>query len=312
MGSKRNIPSNLTVTTKMVTVLAFNVRKTHTAWGGSSSGGAFIGLQQSFLACLLKNVDECRGTVDTFQGDRVLISFNAVRNVATHGRLAAVAGFEVIREMGRLNVGVTAGMSTGRALIGNMGVQGMMKFNVVGPVVGEAVALERVARIMTGAPIADPAEASPSERALAGTFPHTTPFCMHSETQALSEVQGSFLLQPMELAWRRIPKTISAAAERERVVVLSVNRRLAENADTEEWMYELADKQCCNPCAPLTEAYLHVCHQKLDEARSLLASTATVHTENLDSPDAVAVEEATAHLRVVLANEDLTYAGWWF
>lgn len=308
-GSKRNIPSNLSVSVKVVSVLSLNVRKTHAAWGGSSTGGAVLGLQQSFLTTLLKHANTQRGTVDTFQGDRVLISFNAVRNVAAHGRKAATTGYDIIQDMGAYGVGVTGGLSSGRALVGNMGVDGMMKFNIISPAVGEAVSLERCARIMTEPnPFLDPNELSPTGMAIAATFPHSTPLFTHSGTQVLSEVQGSFLVQPVELAWRR---GASATAKRERVIVLSIHRHLvSEGGGDSEWMYEL-EKQVCNPCISLLEAYVHIIADEVNEARLISTAGAPADTEDLDSPDVVAVSEVREHLRKVLDSSNPCYAGWW-
>lgn len=309
--NKRNAPTNISVNVKLVSILALNVRKTHSAWAGSSSGGAVVGLQQTFLTCMLKHVAECRGTVDTFQGDRVVISFNAVRGVASHGRMAATAGWGIVRDLTRNGVGVTAGMSTGRALVGNMGVSEMMKFNVIGPVVNEAIQLERCARVMTGPPVSDCTEANPMERAISGEFPHSTPLFMHNSIQILSEIQGSFQLQPVEVAWRRMPKSLSTAAEHERVVVMSIHRQTTESAGTDEWMYELADQQVCNPCAPLTEAYLKLASGDTEGAAGLLNDIVSTSKLEVDSPDYIMVTEATAHLRHIIDSQVSNYAGWW-
>ena len=311
-GIRRNAPTSSAVNVKLVTVLALNVRKTHAAWGGTSGGGAFVGLQQSFLSVMLRHVAECRGTVDTFQGDRVMVTFNAVRGVAAHGRMAATAGWQIIHDMTRHGVGITAGLSSGRALVGNMGVNEMMKFNVIGPVVNEAIGLERCARVMTGAVVTDCSETTPSERAVSGLFPNSTPLFMHAGVQVLSEIQSAFQLQPVEIAWRRAPKSISTAAERERVVLMSVNKRVAEKGDGgDEWMYELADQQVCNPCAPLTEAYLQLTSGNAEGAKSLLSSLTTTTKDDIDDPDHLLVTETTAHLRHILDTEEGSYAGWW-
>ena len=157
----------------------------------------------------------------------------------------------------------------------------------------------------------DYSEASPSERALAGRFPNSTPLFTHTSVQVLSEIQGAFQLQPVEVAWRRAPKSLSTAAERERVVVMSVNKRITESAGTDEWMYELAEQQTCNPCAPVTEAYLHLSTGRIQDAASLLTAISDTSKGDIDSPDNVTVADASSHLRQILEVQDADYAGWW-
>jgi class 3 adenylate cyclase len=99
---------------------------------------------------------EERGVVDSFHGDRFLLSFNAASSCATHAlrgarcalrigqRLDAAA--PVLRRAGWPALRITAGAASGPARCGTLGCQSSKRFTMAGAPVPQAAALEQLCR----------------------------------------------------------------------------------------------------------------------------------------------------------------------
>eukprot|EP01065_Artemidia_motanka_P011508 TRINITY_DN16206_c0_g1_i1.p1 TRINITY_DN16206_c0_g1~~TRINITY_DN16206_c0_g1_i1.p1 ORF type:complete len:960 (+),score=298.69 TRINITY_DN16206_c0_g1_i1:134-3013(+) len=126
------------VTTRLVTVLTANIRRF------LQSAGSGQDLQKNHATTVQQLVEECRkhkGIPDTFMGDRVYINFNASNSVVSHRTQASRAALKCAGSGGML---VTVGLASGRAPCGNFGFQGMKKFTIAGTVVNFAALLERL------------------------------------------------------------------------------------------------------------------------------------------------------------------------
>ncbi|MBW2996883.1 adenylate/guanylate cyclase domain-containing protein [Candidatus Woesearchaeota archaeon] len=83
------------------------------------------------------------GTVDKFVGDAVMALFNAPTNVKEHELKAIKAALEIqkaVREWGKIQVGI--GISTGDAVVGNIGSRHMMDYTAIGDTVNTASRFE--------------------------------------------------------------------------------------------------------------------------------------------------------------------------
>ena len=83
------------------------------------------------------------GTVDKFVGDAVMAVFNAPTNVKDHELKAVKAALEIqqeIKQWGKIQVGI--GISTGDAIVGNIGSRHMMDYTAIGDTVNTAARLE--------------------------------------------------------------------------------------------------------------------------------------------------------------------------
>jgi adenylate cyclase len=106
-----------------------------------------VELLNEYLAVIAKSVDEADGTISQFQGDNMMVMFNAIVSQPDHARRAVQAGLEIQRALlvyqaqqppaaPRLNFGV--GISTGEALVGNIGAYRRYSYTAIGDTVNLA------------------------------------------------------------------------------------------------------------------------------------------------------------------------------
>jgi class 3 adenylate cyclase len=99
---------------------------------------------------------EEKGVVDSFHGDRFLLSFNAASSCATHalrGARCALrigqrldASAPVLRRAGWPVLRITAGAASGPARCGTLGCQSARRFTMMGAPVPQAATLEQLCR----------------------------------------------------------------------------------------------------------------------------------------------------------------------
>eukprot|EP01060_Flectonema_neradi_P017134 TRINITY_DN238_c0_g1_i8.p1 TRINITY_DN238_c0_g1~~TRINITY_DN238_c0_g1_i8.p1 ORF type:complete len:1716 (+),score=381.08 TRINITY_DN238_c0_g1_i8:140-5149(+) len=161
-----------------------------------------------------------KGIPDTFCGDRMLCSFNAVKPVATH-RVSAcrsvLAIEEKIKDLQSTYPGLTITQSatSGDAKVGNMGTDGMKRFSFITPVVSWCFALER--------------------------------YCKHTDHSNLvdfhisEEAKAEFIVQHVA----SISYTKRHSSKSIRVTKIIKSR----DARDVEWMYQLAEGELTDPFA---------------------------------------------------------------
>lgn len=114
-----------------------------------------VRLLNEYLAIVAQSVDKVDGTISQFQGDNVMVMFNATLPQHDHAQRAVQAGLGIQRallayqaqqlpEAPRLDFGV--GISTGKALVGNIGAYRRYSYTAIGDTVNLA------ARITTAVP----------------------------------------------------------------------------------------------------------------------------------------------------------------
>jgi adenylate cyclase len=89
------------------------------------------------------------GTIDKFIGDAIMAFWNAPLDVAAHPRLACEAALGMRRRMAELNareglgdIRIGIGLSTGDALVGNMGLESRFDYSAIGDTVNVASRVE--------------------------------------------------------------------------------------------------------------------------------------------------------------------------
>ena len=135
-----------------VTVLVLNLRGFHAATK-SLDVDSVLRRYADTVTAVMKGLSDNKGVLDTFQGDHFTATFNAVTTAAQHSRRATVAALRIAAAVAGcgFELKTSAGVATGRALVGNAGNSEMKKFCVVGGVFTQAAALERLCRLYAGA-----------------------------------------------------------------------------------------------------------------------------------------------------------------
>ena len=174
------------IVVKRVTVLAMNVRGFH-AYVVNASVPSSVDTPVSTLTSAIASIAAAhKGVVDSFHGDRFVISFNAVRNNAEGPSKAARAALKIIRKCSQAleiiaaegrgrgggrggparrvsdsnntkneidpRIDLALGIATGRASVGSLGCDKMKRFSIIGPVYSKATALQRMASAIPSVP----------------------------------------------------------------------------------------------------------------------------------------------------------------
>ena len=141
---------------RTVSMILFNVSGFHNIVKGSDINVdvPFSEAHNAVLIAITQAVANNKGVCDTFSGDRVLASFNAVIQCSgsrVSCGLAGVAALATCR-LSLPKVRISFACTSGEARIGNMGVPGMKKFAIIGPLVPFVAVLERVNLRFTDSP----------------------------------------------------------------------------------------------------------------------------------------------------------------
>ncbi|HEX2140892.1 MAG TPA: adenylate/guanylate cyclase domain-containing protein [Candidatus Limnocylindria bacterium] len=97
-----------------------------------------IGMLNAFWAEVVPVVEEVGGAIEHFAGDGMMVIFNAVGEQPDHAARAARAGLRIVERtdvLSRANPGwprFRVGINTGRAVVGNVGVEQRRSFAAIG------------------------------------------------------------------------------------------------------------------------------------------------------------------------------------
>ena len=281
-GATAGLNTRGEITLKRVSVVVFNMVDFHNA--SRSSASSVLKLQQSFLNIIHKVVKENKGVVDVFQGDHVVCSFNAVGHTAAHGKRAAMVALTVLREAAKDSrlPHVTCGMSSGLAHVGNMGTEEMRRFCIVGPVVPQAMLLERMTKLYPDTSVLFPAV-------------------------MISEIELEMFYQTIDITW------IPGVAVPQRICTLVGLRGSAEH---HEWMYQLEQGATTDPFANLNRAFKYLVDGEPQKAKTLQATSAektgTQDDQSSNDPAAAPAHEmlegSLAHVVEAASQRFLTLA----
>ena len=142
--------TNVSISTRRVTMLAVNIASYHQHVVGADAASV-MAASAEVVGVVSAAVNEFRGVLDGFQGDKFMSSFNAVTAVGNHAAAAAGAALLCNASLGQLKISgkplrMTAGIASGPAMVGNMGTLAVRRFTVLGHVVTNAGILERLCK----------------------------------------------------------------------------------------------------------------------------------------------------------------------
>ena len=145
----------LSLSRKKCTFLLLNLVKFHAKMSVLSER-RIVATHGKVLEKVLAIVQAAKGICDGFSGDRFLSSFNALKMHASH-RLAGCLAGVMLRDALKEEHGfeTSSAVVSGDARVGNMGCEVMRKYTFVSPVLTWGNALERYARSLSYALLAD-------------------------------------------------------------------------------------------------------------------------------------------------------------
>jgi class 3 adenylate cyclase len=118
-----------------------------TAFSEEHKPAEVIEMLNAYWAAVVPVIERAGGVVDYFAGDGVLAVFNAAGGESDHAERAVRAGVSIIesaRSVAMANPGwpmFRVGVNTGRAVVGNVGVEGRRTFTVIGDTTNVAARL---------------------------------------------------------------------------------------------------------------------------------------------------------------------------
>jgi class 3 adenylate cyclase len=124
-----------------------------TAFSEQHPPAEIIEMLNTYWAAVVPVIEHAGGVVDYFAGDGVLAVFNARGDQVDHAERAVTAGLAIVdsaRSVGTANPGwpmFRVGVNTGRAVVGNVGIEGRRSFAVIGDTTNVA------ARLLAGAEV---------------------------------------------------------------------------------------------------------------------------------------------------------------
>lgn len=128
---------------KRVTILYINTKGFHKKGADVLTVGSHVNELTSTIhaICALQ-----RGVIDSFHGDRFVLSFNAARYNAQGPQLAIRSALDIIVALGGKVQAFSMGAATGKALVGQLGSTELKRFSIIGKVYSQAVTLERICK----------------------------------------------------------------------------------------------------------------------------------------------------------------------
>jgi adenylate cyclase len=132
-----------------MTVMFSDVRN-FTALSERSSPAELVGMLNRLFAGLGAAIIAHHGTIDKFMGDAIMAFWNAPVHVPRHARHACEAALDMRKALRVLNAGqgsvepiaIGIGISTGPALVGNMGFEARFDYSCIGDTVNVASRIE--------------------------------------------------------------------------------------------------------------------------------------------------------------------------
>eukprot|EP01062_Namystynia_karyoxenos_P012003 TRINITY_DN142_c0_g1_i2.p1 TRINITY_DN142_c0_g1~~TRINITY_DN142_c0_g1_i2.p1 ORF type:complete len:964 (+),score=247.07 TRINITY_DN142_c0_g1_i2:93-2984(+) len=236
---------------KAVSIVTIGVAQWHDALRGTDAD--VIATHTEFLRILVETVTTSKAVPDTFCGDRMCISFNAVRPAAGYrvgaGALAAQirvkldsAGWWQVAGTGAPRVTMAA--VAGDVRCGNVGCPGMMRFTLFGKVVSWGWALQRFTQ----------------------SLPCLTACEIHSDSWLTAELTQTYEMQHVALVM--YPKRADKAIMVSRI-------HAARKVSEDEWMYQLQEGANSDPWRLWNAAFEHVKDGDIAAAKQMLQDALT-------------------------------------
>lgn len=265
---------------RKVTVLYVNVSNFH-AFAKLATNDELLGLHSELLSAVCRVAKDAKGVLDGFQGDRFLVTFNAVTNVGNHacaGAACALAILQALQDLasssGRKVQGVTCGLSSGPCVVGNMGSSTVKRFSIIGHSFGQALLLERLCKKYAGARV----------MLASSTIPDIENFYEHS-------IQDIIML----------PGSGDGVPKRQFVTSLVG----AKVVSCDEWMYQLSEGQGASKFTAHNGSFAHFLRgetaKAIEENGKALART----QQDDETDESFAMHRAPAQHLKRLLDEDI-------
>lgn len=136
-----------------ITVM-FSDMRGFTAFTESHAPAETLSMLNTLFGALGKEIVDRDGTIDKFIGDAIMAFWNAPVDVADHPRRACEAALAMRARLDALNangfpgIAVGVGISTGEALVGNMGLESRFDYSAIGDTVNIASRVETESKII--------------------------------------------------------------------------------------------------------------------------------------------------------------------
>ncbi len=136
-----------------ITVMFTDMRG-FTAFTESHAPAETLSMLNTLFGALGKEIVDRQGTIDKFIGDAIMAFWNAPVDVADHPRRACEAALAMRARLDALNtsgfpgIAVGIGLSTGDALVGNMGLESRFDYSAIGDTVNVASRVETESKII--------------------------------------------------------------------------------------------------------------------------------------------------------------------
>jgi adenylate cyclase len=139
---------------RQITVMFADMRG-FTAFTEAHTPTATLAMLNTLFGALGKEIVDRQGTIDKFIGDSIMAFWNAPIDVADHPRRAAEAALAMRARLDALNrdggltgIAIGIGLSTGDALVGNMGLESRFDYSAIGDTVNVASRVESESKII--------------------------------------------------------------------------------------------------------------------------------------------------------------------
>lgn len=141
--------------TRELTVMFSDVRN-FTALSERTAPAELVGILNRLFAGLGAAIIAHHGTIDKFMGDAIMAFWNAPVDVPQHPRHACEAALDMRAALRQLNarqagaepIAIGIGISTGPALVGNMGFEARFDYSCIGDTVNVASRIEGACKIV--------------------------------------------------------------------------------------------------------------------------------------------------------------------
>eukprot|EP01062_Namystynia_karyoxenos_P012002 TRINITY_DN142_c0_g1_i1.p1 TRINITY_DN142_c0_g1~~TRINITY_DN142_c0_g1_i1.p1 ORF type:complete len:1004 (+),score=275.30 TRINITY_DN142_c0_g1_i1:85-3012(+) len=249
---KRNVADKTQkgIAKKQAAMLVLGVVRWHDALRGSDSD--VIATHTEFLRIIIETVTATKAVPDTFCGDRICITFNAVRPAAGYRAGAGALAAQIRTKLEAPGWWQVAGKSpsvsvatvSGEVRCGNVGCPGMMRFTLFGKVVSWGWALQRFTQ----------------------SLPCLTACEIHSDSWLTAELTQTYEMQHVALVM--YPKRADKAIMVSRI-------HAARKVSEDEWMYQLQEGANSDPWRLWNAAFEHVKDGDIAAAKQMLQDALT-------------------------------------